>query len=289
MKIQVLFLLLAFAFLSACEIINPEEEIPSYIYVEPFQLNTHQASEGSNSSKITEVWLSSNGVFLGAYRLPSLIPILLEGTQTLRLEAGIKVNGVSTDPDIYPFYNFYETPIDLQSNEVDTIRPMITYKDGIRFGFIEEFEGINNVFADIRAGRPQDRFYQTGTDVFEGNFSGILTVDSVQAFIELATLDWYSDLLDNGFSVFLEMDYKSETAAYFGVIGRDFGSVNQPIGAFNVGFRSKESWNKIYFDLSKLVSEGNFDEYKIGLQTGLTEDSGDTARIWLDNVKLVYF
>ncbi|MCB0638866.1 MAG: hypothetical protein KDC54_19695, partial [Lewinella sp.] len=51
--------------LPACDLINPEEPIPAYLYVAPFALNTAPNIEGSNSAKITEGWVFVNGEFLG--------------------------------------------------------------------------------------------------------------------------------------------------------------------------------------------------------------------------------
>ncbi len=55
-----------------------EEPLPAYIYIPAFELRTTQG-EGSASSAITDVWLTVNGEFLGAYELPARIPVLQTG------------------------------------------------------------------------------------------------------------------------------------------------------------------------------------------------------------------
>ena len=290
---QWVVVLIAALLLPACDLINPEEAIPAYLYVEDFEFHTDLQKEGSKSEKITEVWASIDGAFLGAYDLPATIPVLEQGKGLIRLQAGIKDNGIASSPDIYPFYEIYEIELDLQLGETYELYPVISYQEGIQFGFIETFEGTLNVFQEIRTGGPQDRIYRTDAEVFEGNYSGVLTVTEDQPVIELATLEKYSGLLDNGFSVYLEMDYKSEAPVIFGLIGSDVGSGGLSVELYHAGFKPKDSWNKIYFNFSQLVLEGDFDQYKVTMEAYLPQEGGvfttSSAKVWLDNVKLVYF
>ncbi len=277
------------AFATACDLINPPEAIPSYIYVVPFQFNTTGA-QGSNSSRITEVWLTVNGDFLGAYTLPALIPILAQGEQTIVLDAGIKENGIAATPDIYPFYQPFTVKVDLRPNEVDTVRPVISYRSNTRFAFIEPFEDNRQVFRELRAGNDFNRIQIVEEGAFEGK-SGLIRLNRDNPLVELATVSAYRDLTARGLLVYLEVDYKSETTVIFGVQGIRNGVPGNPV--FDPGFVRSANWNKIYFNLSPLLTGGNFDEYKILLQAVLPNNNGvftqNTANIWLDNIKLVHF
>ena len=42
---------------SGCEVINPDEEIPSYLYIPKITLNTDYPSQGSNSNGIADGWV----------------------------------------------------------------------------------------------------------------------------------------------------------------------------------------------------------------------------------------
>ncbi|MEZ4984834.1 MAG: hypothetical protein R2795_07325 [Saprospiraceae bacterium] len=85
-----------------CDFINPEEGIPSYLFIEEFTLTTGPA-QGSNSHKITEAWVFVDDIFLGVYDLPATVPVLETGSHTVRVEAGIRDNGLGDFPNIYPF------------------------------------------------------------------------------------------------------------------------------------------------------------------------------------------
>ncbi|MDX1939347.1 MAG: hypothetical protein SFU99_02280 [Saprospiraceae bacterium] len=281
--------LLPLLFLGACDLINPSEEIPAYIYVTTFQLNT-SPNQGSNSNKITEAWLTVNGNFLGAYTLPTLIPILENGEQDITLEAGIKDNGIGATPEIYPFYQPYKIKVDLQPNEVDTIRPITSYRSETKFAFIERFEDNGHIFRDLRSGTDFNRIQITSEGAFEGK-SGLIQLDKDNPVAELATVSDYSNLKEKGILVYLEVNYRSEATVIFGVQGYKNGVAGDPV--FDPGFLPSANWNKIYFNLSGLVANSNYDQYKILLQTILPNKNGvftqNNANVWLDNVKLVHF
>ncbi len=285
---KIFLLLFTFSAVS-CDLINPDEKIPAYIYVEPFQLNTNN-TQGSNSSRITDTWLTVNGNFLGAYTLPALIPVLAEGQQTIMLDAGIKDNGIAATPEIYPFYQNYTAKLELQPNETDTLRPVIGYRNDTKFAFIERFENDAHAFRDLRAGNDFNRIQLTAEGAFEGK-SALIRLSKDFPAAELATVNAYRDLTAKGILVYLEMDYKSEATVVFGVQGIKNGVAGNPV--FDPGFLPSANWNKIYFNLSPLLAGGNFDEYKILMQTVLPNSNGvftqNNANVWLDNIKLVHF
>lgn len=280
---------------SACDLINPEEEIPSYLWIAPFEVQTTLATQGSPSAKITEVWVSVDGSFLGAYALPAKIPILQTGNHKIKLEAGIKDNGIGTVPEIYPFYQPLEYNLTLEANKIDSIRPKVTYKSGIRFAFIENFENNSHVFQTLVTGNESNKMSVTSEGAFEGSGSGLIQLSTQYPAVELATRNTYSDLLAKGAAVYLELNYKAEVPLIVGVIAYKAGN----IGAggqilYSAGFNASENWNKIYFNLTKVVADSKLDEYQIILKTEIPKNSDGTinrsnARIWLDNVKLVHF
>ncbi len=278
---------------SACDLINPAEDIPAYIYVPSFELQTNAATEGSNSAKITDVWITVEGDFLGAYTLPAKIPVLKSGDTQLSLRAGIKDNGVNRTPEIYPFYERFETTIDLQPNETDTIRPVIGYSDDARFSLIESFEnGDAHQFQDLRSGDDENRITVTTQDAFQGS-SALILLDTASSFVELATIDKFIDLTKNGLIVYLEVNYKSDVPAIFGLVGFDDATPNDGFPLYDPGFSPKGEWNKIYFNVSALIAQGNFDKYKVGFNAFIPVEDGaltmDKGQLQLDNIKLVHF
>ncbi len=283
-----LLLLIGLASFAACDIINPSEEIPAYIYVESFELQT-TASQGTNSAKITEVHLSVGPNFIGAFPLPALIPVLENGDQEVVLSAGIKDNGINSTPEIYPFYDTYETIVNLQPTEIDTLRPVIQYNPNAKFAFVEAFQSNGHIFQFNETG-PQIMITSDGA--FEDNSARIqLTRD--QPEVEIATNLFFEDIYDTDLRLYLEVNYKSEVPVIFGLTG--LTSSTQVLGSrlYNPGFSPKEVWNKIYFNLSGLDPLNEFNGYRVGFYGFIPEEDGELtleeANIWLDNIKLVHF
>ena len=285
----------SFSFTS-CDIINPAEDIPAYIYVSDFSFTTDAATEGSASEKITDVWVTvgDQNNFLGAYSLPALIPILATGEQEIILSPGIKDNGITATPEIYIFYKEYRQMIDLKPGIIDTIHPSTRYLEQTKFAFIEDFEREGHIFQDDLDGNADSRIIRTTDEVFEGNYSGLIVLDTSAVAIEVATTERFRDLMAIGVFVYLEVNYKAEAPVIWGIIGHQEGIFNEGIPVYDPGFAEKDEWNKIYFNLTQLlIQESTFVEYQISLRSILPFEDGeftkDQVKIWLDNIKLVHF
>lgn len=279
--------------LSACDIINPEEEVPAYIYIREFDLQTNAPIEGSDSEKITEAWLSIDGEFLGAYSLPARVPLLTTGNREVSLQAGIRDNGISSTPEVYPFYEVYRQDFAPEPLKTDTLRPRTEYTERTVFAFIEDFEQGGPLFQEIRIGTTDNAMRTVEDVVFEGQASGRIRLDTMSPIVELATTARFRNLTANSPFVYLELNYRSEVPVVWGLIGYRNGVPGPGTPLLNPGFRARDEWNKIYFNLSPLLANANFDEYQVALQAVLPREEGrftqPEAFIWLDNIKLVHF
>ena len=289
------FILLLFLLTwSACDWLQPETaSLPAYIYVQPLELETNPLTQGSASQKITEAWVTVDGILLGAYRLPGLVPVLpRSGTAEIRIEAGIRDNGISTTPAVYPFYAPFEARLNLIPGQTDTLFPKISYRASTRFGFVEDFERGSLIFNDDRDGDPATAMVISQVDPFEGKGLGLIVLNRDHPVVEVATdlRRIISDLPKQGGFVYLELNYRSDVPVIFGLVGRAGGGINE--AAFEPGFNAKSEWNKIYFNLTNLATSLPYQDFQVVLRATLLSASGtpvaETARIQLDNIKLVY-
>lgn len=267
--------------------INPEEEIPSYLEILPFIYTP--GMDGSATSKITDAWVYVEGEFLGAFELPKTIPILSSGSIEIFMDAGIKENGINLTPNIYPFYKRFTTTVDLVPGEVTTIQPRTAYDDtngGIQLIFNEGFnDGVISFTSEIK---------KTTIDVREGDGSGLIELDSEVQPASGALSIPIEKFPENNFA-YLEVDYKADVIIRFGVIG--FDELGQEtFSTLAYGVNPKDEWNKIYFnytDLLNVLAQRNTKFYQIQVQAGIPIDGGDftleTAEIRLDNMKLISF
>lgn len=271
----------------SCDIINPDEEVPAYIHINEFSLTTNETTEGSNSAKITEAWVFVDGAFLGVYDLPAQLPILQTGEVELKIEAGIKENGRSLTPDIYPFYAPYELTVNLVPNETIEINPTTTYADNAEIVFIEDFEDTRpRVFTESITGNQE--IIRTEEHAFEGQYSGQFYVSNNNAIVEFSTPVTYNDLMENGVYVYLEVNYRSDAPVSWGIVGEQ-DAITGLERFWEAGFLPKPEWNKIYFNISPSIVESQLDDYKIALRGDWRSQDPDSSLVHIDNIKLVRF
>ncbi|MEL6667812.1 MAG: hypothetical protein AAFP08_02515 [Bacteroidota bacterium] len=283
MRFAVLFFVLPLVGFFSC---NPEEQEPAYVTFEGFNLSTG-INQGSNSSAIENVWVFADNVYLGTYSLPARIPMLLSGPTTLRFEAGVKENGISSTPQIYPFYQAATVEADLIPGEITAVgRQNISYRSNAVFGFIESFEpDEQRVFNTVIIGNGP--IQTTATDVFEGDGSGLIRLTDSNNLVEILADPIFEALFDQGVEprIWLEMDFKSEATGLVGLVGTNLE--NQLFRSFNPGFLPREEWTKIYFNLSEIYFSSRANLTQAGITAFLPEEMNQ-ADILLDNVKLVY-
>jgi len=249
--------------------------IPTYLKIDNITLD-----EGNTTSNITDAWVYVNDQLQGVYELPANFPVLQEEIQTVRIKAGIKVNGIASSRIAYPFYTSYYKDITFIPSETDSIAPIIvSYLDSIDF-FLEDFEGAG---VNIEVTAISDTTFIPLNDGNNNYGGGVLLGDSLFTF-EIAT-DELKDLPQAGAPVFLELDYKSNTQFLVGVY------VNYPQSVIQkdlLWINPKEDWNKIYVNLTTTISEGiNATSFKVFI--GMKRDFElDKNELYFDNLKVVY-
>jgi hypothetical protein len=274
-------LLIACFLLSSCEIINPAEDIPSYLHVDAFTVTTN-AEQGSSSSKIENVWVSVDGQSLGAYQLPATLPVLASGSHSVVLGAGILVDGIAETRMSYPFYTNYTSTVNLEAGKTLTVTPAVTYSSYARMK-IEDFDNVHTGAFDTTSVSDTSLIDTSGVNGMEGKF-GYVILDSNRPYFECASHDTTA-LPGNGANVFLEMNYKCNTEFTVSTIANT--STNVFIDEI-LTIRTTDSWKKIYIDLTPAIAIRNDAiGWKI-LIKATKPTSQSTAELFFDNIKIVY-
>jgi hypothetical protein len=264
-------------FLSACKIIDPGEEIPSYIHIDQITLSTSYSSQGSASENITDAWIFIDGDLIGGFELPCSVPVLYEGTHRILVRAGIKQNGQSSTRAIYPFYKGYEADITLTRAQVTTINPTVAYFPSVNFVWMEDFDQAGQSLVPDLAGQIDSA---TGTAAFEGIRSGYIHLSAdTSDFLGRSSVA-YS--LAASSEVYLEFDYKCTEVFSVGIIGssNDFHewAVVSP----------SNGWNKFYIRLTDVLANTQITSpFKIYFAMRRISGSVDKPELYLDNIKLL--
>lgn len=274
---------LAIACLSpSCELINPDEKIPSFIHIDSLSLSTTGA-QGSNDHHLLDAWVYENENLLGAYELPAEIPVLQEGSNSIRIRPGIKVSGQVGTRSINPFMTDFLGDVTLYPDSHVTINPTFSYRSWVTFDWIEGFDnaGISLATTAVSEGSISRI---NGPESFEGQ-TAFLHLETGEDRFECKT-DAGFELPGGGAPVMLEFTYKCNNSVVVGLFSRyPSGTFQTPILVLN----PSDDWNRIYLSLTDIISSNtSFIDHEVFF--GFLRDDGVEGEInvYLDNIKLIH-
>jgi hypothetical protein len=278
-------ILVLFSVISSCDIINPAEPVPTTIHLSPFTFQI-QPGQGSAMNKITEVWVYANENNIGAYAPPVDIHYLGEGPTTLTFRPGIRNNGQANDAIVYPLYNGYTIDIAATPGSEYVVNPLTGYKAGTQFSLNDDFEIVND-FTYNRDTLSASQLVRSQVDVFEGSYSGQMTMSAQSYFIEVGHTVAMNDLPSDGKPIYLELRYKNEVEFAIGILGIDLDGHEYSNFFFLV--KPTDQWNMLYIDLTDKIVNSGLPAYKI-LFRAIYPPSSSKAElnIFLDNIKVVH-
>ncbi|HPL02393.1 MAG TPA: hypothetical protein PLE59_02610 [Bacteroidales bacterium] len=267
--------------ITSCEWLDPAEQVPSYLQIDEVDLNV-RPGEGSASHAINTVWVYIDGTANGVYELPAKVPLLYEGKHELIIMPGIKLNGITTTRAVYPFYDNYVTQVTFVPDSITKVKPVFNYMDGINFHFIEDFETAGTIFNSSPTSDTTIITTDNDDDVFEGVFSGIISLTDTEDSVFIYTINSYS--LDPGFMHFLELNYKSTEHLTIGVnVYTNTGPLTYPY----IVLKPTSEWKKIYINLTPLATRyGATSSFIIYFSSEKTSNNVE-GKILLDNIKLI--
>lgn len=284
MRRRLLFLVLAISILSC----NPDEQDPSFIYVDQFSFSTGPG-EGTDSEKFTEIWAYANDQVIGVFDLPARIPVLNQGNTEISLFAGIKNNGISTTRIKYPFiegeyYNLNLTPL-----SIDTLRPQFKYFEDLDIEQ-KDFDGNTPNMIPLSSNQGNLSMISNDERVFEGERCGYYTLPSGSALLSFK--DDQNLQLTSGAVSFLEMNYSCNSRFSVGLIANQSGvETKKLVVVINPTTESSTQpvWNKIYIDLGYIVQQSPGTAYFETFFEATPLSTGQEVTLFLDNLKVVRF
>ncbi len=280
-------LFLCWLICQSCNLINREEEIPSYIAIDTIRLNANTALQGSASSKITDAWIYVDDQLVGAFELPCKIPVLAAGEHKISVGAGVMVNGLTALRAPYPFYRFYsENSINLNEGEVREIEPVVTYFDSLQFAFMANFDDLSGSKLEAAGASDTTIALTSNADfVFEGAGSMLAALYRDSGFIEFQMVEPV-ELPKQGTTVYLELNYKTTHILNVGLKANYTSSAT--VSAPLVSLNPSTEWNKIYINMTRQVSQQvNAANYRVYFYAPKPAGSGK-MELFIDNMKIVY-
>jgi len=279
---RILFLLFICSLIS-CDVINGDEEIPSFVEIESFTLEA-TPDVGSLNQNITEGWVYVNNNLIGAFSEGNPFPVLEGGMVDIIVDPGIHENGIGFTPSLYPYYTRYRSTANLVRGEVNKISPVFEYRENTDFLLIQEFEN-NTVFTVDRDGNEETRIQYTTDGALEG-VSGIISLDEDNPSANVVTSTFFNLPTFGVNDPWLEINFKTDVPIAIGLLTGDVGgNVTQLYGH---GLNTTAVWKKVYINLKEIIINNPTPPYQLGFGAELPLGQ-ETGTIMIDNIKLLQF
>ncbi len=257
-----------------------ENTPPTYISISGFNVSV-TAGQGSAANKITDAHVFVNGNSLGVYPLPTIFPIVDTGNIQLEIFAGIRNNGIKSNPIMYPFYSKLSYTISAKSNKTVTINPTVKYNADARFWLVDDFERTNSLTVNYDLN--DSIKFSPVSNGFEGRSAQIILTKAQPIFTKASNVK--AQIPVNAQNTFIELNYKIDAPLSVGIWGT---SISDPIGAttYKITLFPNKEWNKTYINVTNEIKDLARTDYQVIFNSTLP-DSLSTATILIDNLKLI--
>jgi len=269
---------------TSCELINPEEQIPSFLRIDSFSLSTTVLTEGHPVHQFTDAWVYDNERLLGIYELPAIVPILRSGDANIRIRGGIKLNGQvgSRIPNL--FTKDFQATLELFSDSQLHVNPVLPFKTDVSFKWLEDFDGSGISLSQTSASEGVlER--KSGTEAFDGQ-SLKLSINAGELLFECKKVGDPIVLPGGGTPVMIEFTYRCNNEFVFGLFSNiPGGTIQKSI----IVLKPSADWNHIYVNLTDVVSSNpNFTGHLPFFGFIKDEDIAGESFVYLDNIRLLH-
>jgi len=259
-----------------CNIINPKEQIPTYIKIDSFAFT-------GGSHNISSAWVYYNNAAAGVFRLPATVPILADKAGSVQIGPGIEISGIKDAQTLYPFYSFDTFSITPAPGQVIIHTPASHYIPAAKFPWKVDFESGSDF-------RPYDTTITHNTivlttdpvNVHEGFGSGYLHLTPTDSVAECVGNQPVTIPLGESY---LEFDYKNNVPFEVGLVVAD-GAGNRA-KVYQSGANPRNTWNKLYVSLQPVT--GQYSGYTFYVLIRASINGQQDGYVLLDNLKVVTY
>ncbi len=280
-------------FFSGCNVINKQEEIPGYLYIDSVSIASTSA-QGNNIHDIGVIQVYIANEFLGNFELPARIPVLKKGIQPISILAGVRENGASSTFRYYNVLSSFDTTLTIAENTSTQLRHIVfKYRNNTAIKWQEDFEDNNTslVSSEYPDG---DTFYIANEPYsLRGRFNGLskaLVLDLKDAdtskYIEFKSFQKFTGLPVDGTNVYFEFDMKSNFDIQVGII-RYINGTPEAI-PYLIILDTQNEWKRFYLNLNyELGGQPNGVEIELFMAANIFPDES-AGRVLIDNIKLLH-
>ncbi len=262
------------ALCSSCNVINPTEQIPTYIRIDSFRF-AGDSSLGTAAQKITSVRVNYENQTVGTFDLPALVPVLMDKRGVIALTPGVMYDGLQDVQISYPFFRTVTDTLEPAPGQTITMMPTTRYYGTDVFTpIIVDFEGNYNPFLSLSG---DTTFGLDNADAFEGDACLKMRLNSSEEMEIILQKDFSSTPTG-----FVELHYKNSVPFAVGLQSTDGSTL---FIEYFIGIKPQEGWNKIYISLSDFIFQHPLKTYRLVLKAMPETNAGGYVSI--DNVKIL--
>ncbi|MEO7082384.1 MAG: hypothetical protein ABIY71_12695 [Flavobacteriales bacterium] len=257
--------------------------IPSYIWVE--SPTVVDAVGQGVSSKITDLWVYVNDQPVGVWEPGKRIPLIAAGTNSVKLIAGVRKNGLTDSRIQYPFYATWQQQVDLVPERTVTLTPQFRYYDNVDIWLADFNTGLR--FDTLNCTATMVLVDSDSTLVGQGLRNGRINLDTEHSIYRGVSSG--DPFINTGNVAFLEIDYRSDTHLLIGVRYTLAGVQREVAYLYAVPTKKADGsmpWNKLYVDLAEPWSTPGALDKRFYIKAQL-EDGATSGVVEVDNIKVV--
>ncbi|MDI9319269.1 MAG: hypothetical protein QM530_02230 [Phycisphaerales bacterium] len=283
-----LSLIVLFAF-SGCNLINPKEQTPTYIHLEPFTFSNPDSNiTGSSSHDIPSAKITIDDKTIGTFDLPCTVPVIMSQTGKLSVIPMVTNQGIKSYVVQYPFYKNDFTTLTFNPGKIQNFSPITRYWSDLTsatFRMKNNFE--EGLYFKNLGGDTTMVVEKDPSLVFEGKNCGAIYINAPKKSSESISQNYF-EISNYNNDCYLELDYKSTIPFQIGLQGENTsGSV---AGEYLLGLFPKSNWGKIYLSLSNFVNTyKTYPKYYLKFRVSLDESNSKytDGYVLIDNIKVI--
>jgi hypothetical protein len=286
--IRYLYLLILFSFLfSACNLVNPKEQIPTYLHLEPFAFSNADSNvTGSGFHNIPSVKVAVDDITVGTFDLPCTIPVMMSKTSTVLMVPQVTNQGLKSYVFPYPFYVSDTVTLQYNPGKVQNYIPKTRYSPDLgstAFRMKINFE--EGLLFRKLTGDTSFILEKDPAKVLEGQYSGSLYLDQDHKASENITSNYFEYPQSE---CYLEIEYRCTIPFSIGLQGEKTDGTFYP--EYFAGFYPKEERNKVYIELGSFTKKNaSFSKFFVIIRANLNDEDGKYKQgyVTIDNIKVI--
>lgn len=283
-----LFPALLLLLLAGCDLINPEEKQPAYLYLEkPLLVDGGDTLE----NMIPDVWVFQGNDYYGTFVAPARLPLLdVENNGQIVVRPGVWEHYNSDRHLFNPFIKFDTLEQQLSTGSTVTYRPVFSYFPDtiITYAFEEKFEDVVLRFQHYGLREDTAKLERSTANPLQGNGCGVVQFDADHKSLDMISTT-LMDLPRGSEETYVEVKFRGDIKFAVGLVAEGFGITdgNVMLLLLNDGYTDDGQWRAAYFPITAYLGSG-YPGAKFRLRLYALAD-GSNRTLYLDNVRVVHF